>query len=384
MRKLTLLLSLAVLLLMGSCAKEDPFSIDNGEKVIVRYTAQLPGYIDSRAIGDGKKADELFFWVYDENNNELRALRRHNIAFNNAGQATVEVPLTPGHTYSFAFWAQNTNCKVYDPNNSDRVTIDYWGLNDPVIANDDLRDAFYALERGIEVNAEGETVQRQVTLRRPFCQLNYGITEEAFDAIKAAGFDLTGAKTYVYVSNAYTQFGLLEGQPIETYNCTPVFFELNVMPKGIPTDMLRNVWWQSDPDDEDSGELKDFVWLSFNYFLTTLPITLPNGTTDSNSSTIETFIMIETADGRTFTSPTFSSIVVQGKSRTNILVDFFTEDVNFNVVIDQNFDDNDHVVNVTGQGVAGTSFMPGGMFGIMDKNAQQLSNRLKNGGLAHE
>ena len=365
---------------MGSCAKEDPFSIDSGDKVLVRYTAQLPGYIDSRAIGDGKKADELFFWVFDEDNHELKALRQHNIAFNNAGQATVEVSLTPGHTYSFVFWAQNKECQVYDPNNSDRITIDYWGLNAPVIANDDLRDAFYALEKNITVSTEGQMVERRVTLRRPFCQLNYGISEEAFDAIKAAGFDLTNAKTYVYVSNAYTQFGLLEGQPIDTYNCTPVYFELNVMPKGIPEDMLRDIWWLNDPEDEDSGELKDFVWLSFNYFLTTLPIS----STDLNQSTIETFIMIETADGRTFTSPTFSNIVVQGKSRTNILVDFFTEDVTFNVVIDENFDDYDHIVNVTGQSVAGTSQMPGGTYGIVNNEASQLSNRLKNGGLAHE
>ena len=95
MRKITLLLSLAVLLLMGSCAKDEPLSIDNGEKVTVKYTAQLPGYIDSRAIGDGKKANELFFWVFDENNHELSALRQRNISFNNSGQATVEVSLTP-------------------------------------------------------------------------------------------------------------------------------------------------------------------------------------------------------------------------------------------------------------------------------------------------
>lgn len=379
MKQLTFLLSLAVLLLMGSCAKEDPFSIDSGEKVIVKYTAQLPGYIDSRAIGDGKKANELFFWVFDENNNELEALRQRNISFNNSGQATVEVSLTPGHNYSFAFWAQNKECKAYDPYNSDRITIDYWGLNAPVIANDDLRDAFYALEKNISVSAQGEIVQRRVTLRRPFCQLNYGIDSLAFKSIKAAGFDLTNAKAYVYVSNAYTQFGLLEGQPIDTYNSTPVWFDFNVMPKGIPNDILRDVWWLNDPNDEDSGELKDFLWFSFNYFLTTLPI----GNTE-NPSSIDTYIVLQTADGKTFTSPTFTNITVQGKSRTNILVDFFTEDVNFNVVIDQNFDDNDHVVNVTGQGVAGTSFMPGGMFGIMDKNAQQLSNRLKNGGLAHE
>ena len=345
MKQLTFLLSLAVLLLMGSCAKEDPFSIDSGEKVIYKFTAQLPGYIQSRAIGDGKKANELFFWVFDENNNELTELRQHNIAFDNStGRAKVEVSLTPGHTYSFAFWAQNKECKVYDPNNSDRITIDYTGEAGPIIANDDMRDAFYALEKNISVNTEGQTVERTIKLRRPFSQLNYGISEEALDAITAAGFDLTGATTKVYISNAYTQFGILAGQPIEIDdNHRRVVFQHNGMPKGIPNDILRDVWWLNDPNDEDSGELKDFVWLSFNYFLTTLPIDQDH----PNSSTINTWIEIVTANGTTFKSPTFDNIVVQGNNRTNILVDFFTEEVTFNVVIDQLFDDYDHNVDLT-------------------------------------
>ena len=82
------------------------------------------------------------------------------------------------------------------------------------------------------------------------------------------------------------------------------------------------------------------LWLSFNYFLTTV----------STESLINTKIKIVTKDGRVFESPMFDSRVVQGNWRTNILVDFFTEDVTFNVVIDQNFDDYDHIVDVNAQG----------------------------------
>ena len=331
MRKLTLLLSLAVLLLMGSCAKDEP--LGGGDKVIYRFTAQLPGYIDSRAIGDGKSADELFFWVFDENNHELSALRQHNISFDNQGQAQVEVPLTPGHTYSFAFWAQNKDCKVYDPSSS-FISIDYYGEMGPIVANDDLRDAFYALEKNITASAEGEMVNRRITLRRPFSQLNYGISREAFDAIKAAGFDLTDAKVKVHISQAYMKFGLLEGDPIEPDNWDEVEFELNAMPNGIPNDLLKNIWWE-DPEGEHSG-YRNYVWLSFNYFLTTL----------KSPSLIDTWIEIETTDGHTFKSPVFANKTVQGNKRTNIVTDFFTEDVKFNVIIDENFDDYEHVVNL--------------------------------------
>ncbi len=353
MKKLTFLLSLAAVLLMGSCAKEDPFGIDSGDKVIYKFTAQLPGYIDSRAIGDGECADELFFWVYDENNHELSALRQHNIAFDNQGHAQVEVPLTPGHTYSFAFWAQNKNCKAYNPYNPDRIMIDYWGDDEnPVISNDDYRDAFYAFKSNITVGTNGQTVQETITLRRVFSQLNYGISPEAFNAIKAAGVDLTNARARVKISKAYTQFGLLEGEPIEIVDNYVggetedeyLTFEFNVMPNGIPNDLLKHVWWDN-PDPDGQSGWRNYIWLSFNYFLTTV----------RTESLINTKIEIETTDGRVFESPIFDSRVVQGNYRTNIIADFFTDDVTFNVVIDQNFDDYDHVVDVNVQGVPSTS-----------------------------
>ena len=337
MRKLTLLLSLAVLLLMASCAKDEPLGGD--DKVIYEFTAQLPGYIDSRAIGDGKKADELFFWVFDENNHELEALRRHNISFNNSGQATVQVPLTPGHKYSFVFWAQNKECKAYDPYNSDRISIDYWGDDEnPVLANDDLRDAFYAIKRNIQVSTDGEMVQQRIRLQRPFAQLNYGISKEVLKAVTDAGVDLTGARAFVYVSQAYTQFGLLEGKPINMDEDAEIEFNFNGMPSGVPVDSLTDIWY-NDPIDSDLSGYRTYVWLSFNYICTT---------TDQYSL-IDTHIVIETADGQTFRFPEDDgekTVRIKGNERTNILADFFTTDVTFNIVIDQNFFDYDHTVIV--------------------------------------
>ena len=352
MKQLSILFSLAVLLLMGSCAKEDPFSIDSGEKVIYEFTAQLPGYIDSRGIGDGECADELFFWVYDELNNELPALRQHNISFDYNGQAQVEVPLTPGHTYTFAFWAQNKECNVYDPNNSDHIKIDYRARY--TFANDEKRDAFYALEEGITVNADGQTVNRRVTMKRPLAQLNYGISVAALEAIQAAGVDLTDAKATVYVNNAYTKFGLIEGGPVQmTDNAVPVTFKANVMPGGIPNDLLLHV-------KGEDGNYHDYIWLSFNYFLTTV----------SAPSLFETWIEIETTDGRKFRSPTITNRKVQGNYRTNIIADFFTEDVTFNVVIDQNFDDYDHVVDL----VSYQDITPSQLLSINDPDGNYIVN----------
>lgn len=326
----------AMTLLATSCAQDEPGTL-GGDKVMVHFTAQLPGYIDSRAIAEGEKANELFFWVYDENKRELQNLRQHNIAFNaTTGMATVDVPLTPGHKYSFAFWAQSSDCKAYNTNNADCIEIAYWPTDEmpEVLANDENRDAFYARVDDVEVSAEGESINRTIKLQRPLSQLNYGISPASFQAMKDAGVDLTDAKVKVTVSNAYMKFGLLAGGPIEMEdNCTPIEFEYALTPPL--TEKLKKIWYE-DPVNPRASGYRDYIWLSFNYFLTTV----------ADPSLIDTSIEIITKDNQHLGPFEFSSKPVQGNNRTNIVTDFMLEDVKFNVVIDQNFDDYDHVVNL--------------------------------------
>ena len=360
MRKLTLLLSLAVLLLMGSCAKDDPFGIDSGDKVIYKFTAQLPGYIQSRAIGDGKSADELFFWVFDENHNELPELRQHNIAFEN-GVATVEVPLTPGHTYSFAFWAQNEDCTSYTPNVSD-ISVKY--TKKTTLANDDNRDAFYNIIEDITVSADNQIVEEQIKLFRPLAQLNYGISPVALEEAKKAGFDLEGAKVSVWISNAYKKFGLLEKGPIEKgSNKQAVTFQMNDLPPADEPLLIKALDENRQPILDENGEpvYNSYVWLSFNYFVTE---------TGEQPELIDTYIEIETKDGKKFNSGKITNKPVLGYRRTNILLDSFTEDVKFDVVIDDQFDNYDHVVNLVNY----QNITPSQLLNINDPNGSYMVN----------
>ena len=361
MRKLTLLFSLAVLLLMGSCAKEDPFSIGSGDKVIYKFTTQLPDYIDSRAISDGTKANELYFWVFDEDYHELSALRQHNIAFDENGQATVEVPLTPGHTYSFAFWAQNKDCRSYTPK-PDHIAVSY--AKSRTLANDDYRDGFYHLVKDIEVTAENEIVQERILLTRPFAQLNYGISPAAFEAAKNAGLDLNGAKVSVWISNAYLKFGLLDGGPIDmSSNKQKVTFQLNDMPPRDEMLKIKALDENNQPILDEYGEpiYNEYVWLSFNYFVTV---------TGNQPELINTYIEIETTDGKTFKSDTIMNKPVLGGRRTNILLDLCSEDVEFNVVVDEQFDNYDHVVNL----VSYQTISPSQLLSVNDPDANYLVN----------
>ena len=70
---------------------------------MVRFTIELPGNVDSRAISDGTKANKLTVAVYDDHGNELDKIR---VNMDIPHQTTVEFKLVKGQKYSFAFWAQ--------------------------------------------------------------------------------------------------------------------------------------------------------------------------------------------------------------------------------------------------------------------------------------
>jgi len=357
---LSLITVLTALLLLGtSCAKDDePMARD---KVIVKYNTTLPGYIDSRAIGKAEHANELFFWVFDDQGHELKELRQHNISIDGQGHASVQVPLTPGRKYSFAFWAQNKEC-TYDPNNSDNVGITYGTRRKPVYSSDDLRDAFYALEKEIQVNADGEMVERSVTLHRPLAQLNYGISPAAFQIMKDAGVDLTGAKAKVTVSKAYKKFGLLAYDPIQMNDqfVTNTVFDFAEFPDEMLTEVLVE-----DPVTHEKRH-ENFIWLSFNYLLTTV----------SEPSLINTSIEIETKDGQKIGPIQVDNKHVMGYRRTNIILDLLNETV-FDVVIDDNFKDSDHVVDlVSYQEIAPSQLLtlnnPSGNY-IVNGNGEEIT-----------
>ncbi len=77
-KQLTFLMALTALLLNTSCTNDDDPYVGT---VPVTFIAHLPETIESRAIGDGSKANELFFWVYDEDGHEYVELRQKNLEF---------------------------------------------------------------------------------------------------------------------------------------------------------------------------------------------------------------------------------------------------------------------------------------------------------------
>ncbi len=310
MKKFLFLGALAAMLLgTASCSNDmEPAMTDDG---MVQFTIELPGNVDSRAIADGLTANKLTVAVYDENGNELSDIRVNKDI---PHQTTVQFKLVKGQKYSFAFWAQAEGAPYTFNTANKTVTVNYENAK----SNDEKRDAFYAYRADLTVN--GPT-NETIYLYRPFCQLNYGASDLA-DAIKA-GVNVT--KSAVTVNHAATSFNLSTGA---TAGDVEVTFTKELLPNEITT--------EGDPNpDKLIVEETAYDWMAMNYFLV-----------PGNQATIETSLQLYEGDAtEAVRDITVDNVPVQKNHRTNIVGNLFTEDVNFNVIIDERFDQPDNNID---------------------------------------
>ncbi len=290
-----------VALLLGTAACSSDMEPTMGDDM-VRFTIELPGNIDSRSISDGLTANKLTVAVYDEQGNELPDIRVNKDI---PHQTTVEFKLVKGQKYSFAFWAQAAGAPYNFDTANKTVSVDYTDAK----SNDEKRDAFYAYRADMTVTGP---MSETITLYRPFCQLNYGASDYA-DAIAAGVKAVTSAVT---VDHAATAFNLETGV---TSGDQTVTFTQEILPNDPATLTVEG---------------NPYQWMAMNYFL------VP----DNEAVITTTLKLFEDGNANPVRDLTVYSVPVQKNHRTNIVGNLFTEDVNFNVIIDERFDQPDYNV----------------------------------------
>lgn len=295
----------AMLLGTASCSSDmEPEMTGDGN---VQFTIELPGAIESRTISDGLTATKLQVAVYKEDGTLLQnvSLLGDKAVTMTDRKATVNFKLVKGMKYSFAFWAQNPGEDAYTFDAaSGKVTVDY----SKAVANADDGDAFSQVEKNLEVTGP---INKTITLTRPFAQLNYGDVVADYEAAVEAGIDIN--QTVVTVKQVANQYDILNQTTTGT-NADITWAAANsVMSEDLKVE-------------EDT-----YKWLSMCYFL------VPN-----DEATVTTELSMLNTAGAEFNKLTVESVPVKKNHRTNILGNLFTEDVNFNVIIDQNFDQPDN------------------------------------------
>ena len=308
MKKFLFLGAIAAMLLgTTACSNDMEPELTDGT---VQFKVELPGAIESRAISDGMTAKNLTVAVYDAQGAEITELQVNKEI---PHETTVQFKLVKGQTYSFAFWAQNANAPYDFDTEAKSVSVSY----ENATCNDEARDAFYAYKT---LTVDGP-INQTVYLTRPFAQLNFG----ADDLAAAAKAGITPSQSQVVVSKVGTAFNLATGKTEgEKENVT---FKL----AAIPTD--------TDPKyvvgENEYGKLvvnnKDYGWMAMNYFLA-----------PGDDAIISATMTVKTNKADVVVPAT--NVPVKKNHRTNIVGSLFTEDANFNVIIDQNFDTPDYNV----------------------------------------
>lgn len=301
---LSVTLSAAIVALAASCSSED-IANNSGDKVPVQFKVSANSALATRAIGDGSTVDQLSFHVFDKNGNIINDLTKTETANDLLSGHTVTLMLAKGQTYKIAFWAQKSGVSYYTFDDK-TVTVNYTGAN-----NAEDRDAFFGVT---ELTVSGDA-QQDVTLKRPFAQVNVGSSEEDWTNAQKSG--ITIAKSKVEIKGLANSLNLLDGT---VSGATDATFELGDIPAGT---------FSTDADGD--GMKETYHYLSTTYVL-------PAEATASSTATASYIFQPASGDNIEL-SQGLENMPVQRNYRTNIVGQILTNQADFKVTVDANFDD---------------------------------------------
>ena len=309
----------AGMLFATSCSNDELDAVQSGNEAQVSFSLGLEGGIATRAISDGKSADVLVYAVFDKDGNRLsniQAVTKTGVTF----PTTESITLAKGQTYKVAFWAQDGDCKAYTVD-TDKMSVAVNYANDEnKVNNDETRDAFF---KTVEFTVTGST-SIDVELKRPFAQINVGVTKADWEAAVASGIKV--AQSSVVIENAATELNLLDGT---VSGETKVSYDL----ANIPSDpAILQV------DTDGDGVKEEYNWLSMSYIL---PSAAPTG---YEKAALENVAFVFESNGEPIEfKEGLNNVPVQRNWRTNIVGKILTGDITFNIVIDEEFEDDHNV-----------------------------------------
>ena len=314
MRKVLSFFVLAGILLASSCSLKEDFRGNDSDFATLSFTVGEPGVSATRAIGDGTSVDALYYAVYDDKGNFIADLAGNKVG--TTFPTTVEITLAKGQTYKIAFWAQDKDCNAYSfgqYGDIENIYINYAGLN-----NDESRDAFF---KTIDHKVVGD-IALDVTLERPFAQINLGVTQEDWDNAAKAGIYVAQSK--LVINNAATELNLFDGK---VQDPTSVEYAL----ANIPTETLE-------VDLNKDGVKEAYKYLSLSYILVA-----DQGLTYNEEGMYgaESALVNATFSLKTNKAPfevKVDNLPVQRNWRTNVIGEVLTGDIKFNIDVDPIFD----------------------------------------------
>ena len=293
----------AAVLMMGvACQQEElPQGVGRGE-ALVSFKVEVPGDAVTKAIADGKNVNILYYEVYDA---DMKNRLAHGSKTRTAEKVfDLQLTLVQDQTYNFLFWAQVDGEDYYTVTDLRNVTVDYTDA----VGNDEARAAFFAAEKF----AVGKnTLTKDIFLKRPFAQLNFGTTtfKSSLDA------DVVVNSSVITVTKASTKFDVFAGVGSDT---AADLAEVVFTAKGCPTDPTKLTV------NPETAQKQKFEYLSMNYFFV-----------GGEESTVGVNAVFNTTVGDVTHS--IPSVPVAENFRTNIVGDLLFNTTNFKIYVDEKF-----------------------------------------------
>ncbi len=320
--------ALCAIVFAVSCTPDDNFAPANNTVVSVSFAAQLPQKMSAPRHADAEdNTITLSYAVYLAGTQTALFTSEDEVTFTN-NEAHITLDLLKDQQYDILFWADCENAPYTFDFAEQTISIDYASVS----CNDYTRDAFFGTVKRFKA---GTGEPQNVTLKRPFAQLNIGATDIAEAAELGFAPEQTQVVTTTYPTlNLYT--GNVEGE------AAPITFAL----ANIPTN-------QAFPVEPDSVS-----YLAMNYLLVD----------DKELIDIE---LIITDEAHSITHK-YSNVPVERNCRTNMYGKLLTATDDFIISLDEDFDPmSPRKVSVMGDSYSTfKGYMPAGYYHYYPKTSQ--------------
>ncbi|MDD7071386.1 MAG: DUF6562 domain-containing protein [Candidatus Egerieousia sp.] len=321
-----------VALTFASCQKEnvqDPSS----QEADVTFTLSSPAMQTKAVFADGNTVNTVHVHVYkvDASGNlsyiaPTTGSPTKEVTMT-GGSATYSARLVTGQKYTFVFWADYQADGYTSPYTYDAVNQTI-SVNYNAACNDEKRDAFYAVIPNVTITG---AYSHSVTLKRPFAQVNFGVTTADYDAAVAAGVTVNGAAV----------------------KCTKAANAINLLNDTTSGEVDATFATATLPSETLTAANTSYKYVAMNYVLV-----------GKDAKTLSDITLTLNATGAASGTPeyTYTNIPLQGNYRTNIVGELFTSPANINITVDKNFtqpDNNEIVTNVGSLAAANTALRNG-------------------------
>lgn len=159
-----------IALIISACSDEDIFTV-GGEDVDITFRPTISAGLHSRDIGDATSINQLVVAVYEGSGDVLSKTFSYSEDWDVVQRNGITLKLIGGRAYKIIFWAQNSKNSAYELTEDGNIAVNYADYVDGGFAKMEELDAFYTIQ---EISIESNNnVQKNITLTRPFAQLNF-------------------------------------------------------------------------------------------------------------------------------------------------------------------------------------------------------------------